>query len=248
VATVLAILLRQRYSPRIDVRCFAYSPPGATLCATGSDYAADFVTSLIIGYDMVPRLNMRTLRAFKREMTLALSGTTQSKYIINGGPLATLYLCGKVNPWWLDDESEKAAIDPPAIAARRRASVSDKTLLSATASAAKPVAELGRHMFVPGRVVHLVRVGYRGGCFGGFLRNRVYRPVWRDREYFATELLVNGRMALDHFPDYVAAQLEAISPADLQAALGPDLDSVVGGPPSQFLIQLGHGPVGSSEV
>jgi hypothetical protein len=44
------------------------------------------------------------------------------------------------------------------------------------------------------------------------------------------QVVLNGRMALDHFPDYVQAQLLAISDADLDALVAerPSLAAAAG--------------------
>ena len=45
------------------VKCFAYAPPGATLCRALARAVSSFVTSVVIGKDMVPRLSLPNVHA-----------------------------------------------------------------------------------------------------------------------------------------------------------------------------------------
>jgi hypothetical protein len=45
------------------VKCFAYAPPGATMSAAMGVAVSSFITSVVVGKDMVPRLSLPTVHA-----------------------------------------------------------------------------------------------------------------------------------------------------------------------------------------
>ena len=45
------------------VKCFAYAPPGATLSLPMAREVSSFVTSVVVGKDMVPRVSLPTVHA-----------------------------------------------------------------------------------------------------------------------------------------------------------------------------------------
>eukprot|EP00795_Rhopilema_esculentum_P005103 gene5103-221_t len=58
VASILAFLLRPKY-PKLT--CFAYSAVGATFNYAASKHAQDFIYSIVVGKDVISRLNLHTL-------------------------------------------------------------------------------------------------------------------------------------------------------------------------------------------
>jgi hypothetical protein len=199
VATVLALLLRRDLAARVRVECYAYSPPGSTLDLASAAWAEDFITSLVVGSDMVSRLSMRTLLALKRDMLAALHATNQAKYWLNGGVCGTAYGCGKVTPWWGaevtdSDEPGAAILAAEFAAASRRAAAGEPQPFPAPLAESHPKNNATHHhhhprhprhmMTLPGRVVHLVKVDATQSCLG-LSQQRVYRPIWRDRAFFA---------------------------------------------------------------
>ena len=51
-AAILAILLRQQFP---DLHCYAFSPPGGLISAPCAEQTKSFITSLVVGKDVVSR-------------------------------------------------------------------------------------------------------------------------------------------------------------------------------------------------
>ncbi len=60
VATLLALILKSKY-PRLT--SIVYAPPGATLSTALGLAVTSFITSVVVGKDMVPRLSLPTTHA-----------------------------------------------------------------------------------------------------------------------------------------------------------------------------------------
>ena len=59
-AAILAFLLRQTY-PRLDVTCYAYSPPGGLLSAQAAAESEKFCVSVVVGDDVIPRTSLANI-------------------------------------------------------------------------------------------------------------------------------------------------------------------------------------------
>lgn len=75
-AVLLSILLKPSYP---KVRCFAFSPPGGLLSLAAARFTENFVMSVIIGDDLVPRLSLATLDSLKRQMITELESCRHPK-------------------------------------------------------------------------------------------------------------------------------------------------------------------------
>jgi hypothetical protein len=51
-----------------SVQCFAYAPPGATMSRALSRSVSSFVTPVVVGKDMVPRMSLPTVHALLGDM------------------------------------------------------------------------------------------------------------------------------------------------------------------------------------
>lgn len=67
-----------------------------------------------------------------------------------------------------------------------------------------------RRLFSPGRIIHMVKQEDRS-CFS----KRKYLPVWAPRESFE-QILVTGRLLLDHLPGHVQKVVLSVSAEDLK--------------------------------
>ncbi|CAG5114884.1 unnamed protein product, partial [Candidula unifasciata] len=76
VAAILAVLLRPEYP---DLICFSFSPPGGLMSPSARRYTQDFVCSVILGQDLVPRLGMYTLMDLKVSILSAICNCTEPK-------------------------------------------------------------------------------------------------------------------------------------------------------------------------
>ncbi|KAJ3044441.1 hypothetical protein HK097_001467 [Rhizophlyctis rosea] len=105
VATLLAYLLRTSSYPNTIV--YAYSPPGCMITAEAMPYFETFCTSVVLGSDVVPRLNRNTVENLKVEITRAVRKCQRHKLEVIGGFLWGECCGGKV---WGDDEEEEARL------------------------------------------------------------------------------------------------------------------------------------------
>ncbi|XP_038064401.1 diacylglycerol lipase-beta-like isoform X2 [Patiria miniata] len=75
--TILSILLCNTWP---GLKCYAFAPPGGLLSAEGVIYTADFVTSVLLGEDLVPRLALGTLDELKSRMMDIVKRSDRPKY------------------------------------------------------------------------------------------------------------------------------------------------------------------------
>lgn len=90
-ACVFSILLKERYP---DIRCFCYSPTGSLLNEAAAIFTEDFVTSVILGKDLVARLNVRNTHKLKDDLVRVIEQCRKPKCrILLEGFLETLCTC-----------------------------------------------------------------------------------------------------------------------------------------------------------
>ncbi|ESO88978.1 hypothetical protein LOTGIDRAFT_106374 [Lottia gigantea] len=75
-AAILAMLLRQTYP---ELRCYAFSPPGGLLSPTASKHARDYICSVIVGKDVIPRLGIPTMTKLKTQILKVLTDCKHPK-------------------------------------------------------------------------------------------------------------------------------------------------------------------------
>uniref|UniRef100_A0A8C5AZE1 sn-1-specific diacylglycerol lipase n=1 Tax=Gadus morhua TaxID=8049 RepID=A0A8C5AZE1_GADMO len=82
-AAILSFLLRPQYP---TLQCYSYSPPGGLLSEDAMEYSKDFVTSVVLGKDLVPRIGLSQLEGFRRHLLEVLQKSNKPKWrIIAGG-------------------------------------------------------------------------------------------------------------------------------------------------------------------
>uniref|UniRef100_A0A668TKI0 Diacylglycerol lipase-alpha n=1 Tax=Oreochromis aureus TaxID=47969 RepID=A0A668TKI0_OREAU len=82
-AAILSFLLRPQYP---TLHCYSYSPPGGLLSEDAMEYSKEFVTSVVLGKDLVPRLGLSQLEGFRRHLLEVLQKSNKPKWrIIAGG-------------------------------------------------------------------------------------------------------------------------------------------------------------------
>ncbi|TMS13673.1 Sn1-specific diacylglycerol lipase alpha [Larimichthys crocea] len=137
-AAILSFLLRPQYP---TLHCYSYSPPGGLLSEDAMEYSKEFVSSVVLGKDLVPRLGLSQLEGFRRHLLEVLQKSNKAKWrIIAGGtkciPKSELPL--------EDDDPQSQPAAPPS--SRLWLHPSD---LSIALSASTP-------LYPPGRIIHVV--------------------------------------------------------------------------------------------
>ncbi|XP_033630126.1 sn1-specific diacylglycerol lipase beta-like isoform X2 [Asterias rubens] len=75
--TILSMLL---YNTWPGLKCYAFAPPGGLLSTEGVNYTSDFVMTVLLGEDLVPRLALGTLEELKARMIDVVKRTDRPKY------------------------------------------------------------------------------------------------------------------------------------------------------------------------
>lgn len=188
-AAILAILLQQEYP---GLHCYAYSPPGGLLSETCVEQTKSFITSVVVGKDVVPRIGLFQMEVLRTDLINVIKMSNNSKWkIIMKGICCGSGELDKMNPEQIRGEVEQR--DPHA-----HPSDSDITL-----SAHTP-------LYPPGRIIHVVRSHPKNKgstCCGG--NEPVYQAIWADTKSF-DEVIVSPTMINDHMPDNVMDALEKV--------------------------------------
>eukprot|EP00731_Ephydatia_muelleri_P032065 Em0023g572a len=77
VASLLAIILRPRY-PRLH--CYAFAPPGGLINIESVYYTRTFITTIVIGNDMVPRLSQKSFETLSEKVDYYIQTCSVPKY------------------------------------------------------------------------------------------------------------------------------------------------------------------------
>lgn len=185
-AAILALLLRPLYP---DLHCYAFSPPGL-LSPPAALFSRSFITSVVLGKDVVPRLGLHQLNVIRGDMIAALSFSTDPKWKVIG------FAC-------CPPSSSKDAIEEQICQAvefwRKRNQV--------TRSEDGGEGESdGRLLVPPGRIFHIVRSHPEQWPD---LRQAVYQALWSDNQDFQ-EILISPVMVQDHLPHNVLFALQSL--------------------------------------
>eukprot|EP01012_Entosiphon_sulcatum_P059870 TRINITY_DN84504_c0_g1_i1.p1 TRINITY_DN84504_c0_g1~~TRINITY_DN84504_c0_g1_i1.p1 ORF type:complete len:684 (+),score=76.07 TRINITY_DN84504_c0_g1_i1:26-2053(+) len=226
-ASCVAMKLYDSYP---ELRCFAYSPPGGMFSPNAAQFSRKFITSLVIGKDIVPRLGLTTLDALRKEMIAAVAHCKCSKARV----LGTCCTPGAVHPDSLLVHSEHPKVGE----AQQLLSDFTRPQIEAMLADSNPGVfgdwyhtdpALAPQLIPPGRILHFIKGQSEPARCRTKRRN--YRLVWSEAEEFL-QILVSPSMFLDHMPDRVykvlqgvAAQVCAECPAPYRA---PPADPFVG--------------------
>ena len=81
-AAILSILLKQEFP---DLVCFAYAPPGGLLSAPALEYTKEFIISVVLGKDVIPRLGLHQMETLRFDLINAIKQCSEPKWKIIGG-------------------------------------------------------------------------------------------------------------------------------------------------------------------
>ncbi|XP_064168529.1 diacylglycerol lipase-alpha-like isoform X1 [Anguilla rostrata] len=187
-AAILSFLLRPQYP---TLHCYSYSPPGGLLSEDAMEISKEFVTAVVLGKDLVPRLGLSQLEGFRRHLLEVLQKSNKPKWrIIMGGT--------KCIP-----KSELPVDDPPqapgdaAPSARLWLHPSD---LSMALSSSTP-------LYPPGKIIHVVHNHPAESCCGQ--EEPTYSALWGDNKAF-DEVIISPAMLNEHLPHMVMEGLNKV--------------------------------------
>lgn len=75
-AAILAILLKQDFP---NLFCYAYAPPGGLLSLPAVEYSKAFITSVVLGKDVVPRIGLHQMEALRTDLINAIKRSQDPK-------------------------------------------------------------------------------------------------------------------------------------------------------------------------
>ncbi|XP_043192219.1 diacylglycerol lipase-alpha-like [Amphibalanus amphitrite] len=196
-AAILAILLRDQYP---ELRCFAYSPPGGLLSMPAVEYTKEFITSVVVGKDVVPRIGLHQLEQLRSDLMDVIKHSKQSKWRVIGGGMSCCGCCCS------EEEASSAACGD--LVQRRLAG---RQLSAAHPSDSTIALTVHQPLYPPGRVMHIVR--HHPEHHGGDKKVRrgepVYQAIWVENDSF-DEVLISPVMIQDHMPDKVLQALQKV--------------------------------------
>lgn len=196
VAALLAMLLRSEYP---TLHCFGYGAPGSTMDAATAHEAKSYITSVVLGDDMVGCLSFHSLSELREQVLDCIVRSRCSKMSIlqsamfkecSEGVLAEL----------LHPPGQEPASSFRAMFLKYKAHMAQQR-----------AAFLPCPLFIPGKVVHLRQIGKekdRSSLLGGVAR--VFVPVIEPQVSFFEEIKVSASMITDHMPDLYCHELSAM--------------------------------------
>ncbi|KAJ3328403.1 hypothetical protein HDU76_010021 [Blyttiomyces sp. JEL0837] len=81
VAALVACMLREDYP---SACCYAFEPPGCTVSSEAAEYLESFCTSVVMGDDIVPRMNRNTMEMLKLDVARLINACDHPKWQIFG--------------------------------------------------------------------------------------------------------------------------------------------------------------------
>ncbi|XP_055605108.1 diacylglycerol lipase-alpha [Uranotaenia lowii] len=206
-AAILAILMKQQYD---DLHCYSYSPPGGLLSMPAVEYSKSFITSVVVGKDVVPRIGLRQMEALRADLINAIQRSIDPKW----KTIACSVICCCCGP------------EPTSVTVM---STKDENVQryeqdrnSARQSTVHPndnsiALTLHHPLYPPGRIIHIVRHHpsqeehrfERGWRQILKKHDPVFQAIWADNTDF-DEVLISPGMLQDHMPDQVLAALNKV--------------------------------------
>jgi sn1-specific diacylglycerol lipase len=206
-AAILSALLRPSYP---DLICFSFSPPGWLVSKSLTRYMEEFVCSVIVGKDIVPRMGVLTMNKLKTQIAIAVRNCKRPKYrILFEGLTKVVCDCSVEGDYEILDnsvsESQQAdhLLSGPSSRIRNYSEEREPREPQVPHQRQSLVAN-PFPLYLPGCVLYLDEISPAKGCCGIPL----YQPYWSKPEYFS-DVLVSTKMLTDHLPNNVYRALSS---------------------------------------
>ncbi|XP_050484833.1 diacylglycerol lipase-alpha isoform X5 [Bombus huntii] len=202
-AAILAILLKQDYP---DLVCFSFAPPGGLLSMPAQQYSQEFITSVVVGKDVVPRIGLRQMESLRADLINAIKRSVDPKW----KTIACSVMCCGCG----STPTSAANLEAGGCISeyqRDKDLARSQTVVPSDSSIALT---LHRPLYPPGRIIHVVRHHPNKGEQMLHKHEPVYQALWAGPCDF-DEVLISPVMIQDHMPDNMLKALNKVSQTDL---------------------------------
>ncbi|KAI6654846.1 hypothetical protein LOD99_2725 [Oopsacas minuta] len=204
-ASVLAILLKQTHP---NIKCYAYAPPGCLISKKTYEYSQGFVTSLVMGKDIVPRLSEQNGHELKANLIRLLELETQPKYyILLRNILENLGI-------WCRKVSHYRELRQRILRANESDTMLNSFWNSASGYSPVPPSRITKQLVLPGRIIYVIPSEQSPLLFW---KKKDYTLKWAEPSDFQV-LLVGPAMLADHLPDRMSKALRRIKKSKLKSS------------------------------
>lgn len=203
-ASILAILLRSAFPTLL---CYAFSPPGGLLSKALAEYSRQFVVSVVLGKDLVPRLSMPNMEDLKRRILKMVSNCNKPKYkILLRGCWYEIF-GGSPDDFPTELESRREEQLGQPLLGEQSLLVHGSSSYHGLDSEDSPGQPTHLPLYLPGRILYITEEGCsRRSCFSPV----TYRAEWSTETAFSS-ILIGPRMITDHMPDIVQRALRSLT-------------------------------------
>uniref|UniRef100_A0A8C1LIU4 Diacylglycerol lipase-beta n=1 Tax=Cyprinus carpio TaxID=7962 RepID=A0A8C1LIU4_CYPCA len=203
-AALLAVLLRSTHP---TLQCYAFSPPGGLMSKALADYSKQFVVSVVLGKDLVPRLSIPNMEDLKRRLLKMVSNCSKPKYkILMHGCWYELF-GGAPDDFPTELESRREEMLQQPLLGEESLLVRRSSTYQSLCSDESPPRPTHLPLFLPGRILYITEDGpTRRHCFSQVR----YRAEWSSEASFRN-VLISPRMIADHMPDVVLRALRSLT-------------------------------------
>ncbi|XP_063219967.1 diacylglycerol lipase-alpha isoform X2 [Bacillus rossius redtenbacheri] len=198
-ASILAILLRQTYP---SLQCFAYSPPGGSLSMPAVEYTKSFITSVVLGKDVVPRIGLHQLESLRADLINTIKRSKDPKW--------KTIMCSVVCCGCAPTPTSAVELRSDGNNITQYQEEKEATRVGPTHTSDSSIAlTVHQPLYPPGRIIHIVRHHPNNKEKLMKKKEPVYQAVWANNTDF-DEVLISPVMIQDHMPDNVLHALKKV--------------------------------------
>lgn len=203
-ASLLAVLLRSTH-PTLE--CYAFSPPGGLMSKALADYSKQFVISVVLGKDLVPRLSIPNMEDLKRRILKMVSNCSKPKYKILMHGCWYEVFGGTPDDFPTEMENRREEVLNLPLLGEESLLVRHSSSYQSLSSDDSPTHPTHLPLYLPGRIMYITEEGpTRRHCFSQVR----YRAEWSSEMAFRN-VLISPRMIADHMPDVVLRTLLSLT-------------------------------------
>ena len=188
-ACVLSLLLHRQY-PRLS--CYAYGTPASVFDPRTAVDCSSFVTTVVLGSDMISRLNIDSLAKLREEVLDSIGRCKVNKMII----MQAIFRDFDVRNFMYEKGDEPLSEFKDNV---ERFNDQVNKRLADTVNVVK--------LQLPGRIIHLEKSSKETSCL--CLNYYNYSPVETTNRDFS-EILISPTMGIEHFPDRYYNELQTL--------------------------------------